>query len=84
MYLLNVIGSVFTGFLLFYHIRNMLRGCLTHEALRQFDLGPLENTRIIFGTRWYLAWLSPFINSPLPYDGIYDWQKIYEKSTKNL
>lgn len=83
MYVINLIGAVFTGFLLFYHVRNMLRGCLTHDTLRQFDLGPLENTRMVFGERWHLAWLSPFVQSELPFDGI-DWQKIYEKTAKNL
>lgn len=83
MYILLVIGAVFTGFLLIYHLRNMWHGVLTHEALRQFDLGPLENIRMIFGVRWYLAWISPFIQSELPFDGI-DWQKIYEKTAKNL
>lgn len=83
MYLLNMIGAAFTGFLLFYHLRNVWRGCLTHESLRQFDLGPINNFRMVFGQRWYLSWLSPFVQSDLPFDGI-DWQSIYEKSTKNL
>lgn len=83
MYIVIVIGTIFTGFLLIYHLRNMWYGCLTHEALRQFDLGPLENIRMVFGVRWYVAWLSPFIRSDLPFDGI-DWQKIYEKTAKNL
>lgn len=83
MYLLNVIGAVFTGFLLFYHLRNVWYGQLTHESLRQFDLGPLQNVRMVFGGRWYLIWVSPFVRSDLPFDGI-DWQKIYEKTTKNL
>lgn len=83
MYMLNMIGAVFTGCLLVYHVRNMWRGILTHESLRQFDLGPLENIRMIFGKRWYIAWISPYIQSDLPFDGI-DWQKIYEKTSKNL
>lgn len=83
MYILVAIGAVFTGFLSIYHLRNVWRGCLTHEALRQFDLGPLENIRMVFGVRWYLTWLSPFIQSKLPFDGI-NWQKIYEKTAKNL
>lgn len=83
MYLLNMIGATFTGFLIFYHLRNVWRGCLTHESLRQFDLGPMENIRMVFGVRWYLTWLAPFVQSDLPFDGI-DWQKIYEKTTKNL
>lgn len=83
MYMLLIIGSVFTGFLLIYHLRNMWRGCLTHEPLRQFDMGPMENIRMVFGERWYIAWLSPIVRSDLPFDGV-DWQKVYEKVTKNL
>lgn len=83
VYILNMIGAVFTGFLLFYHLRNIWRGCLTHESLQQFDLGPSENFRMVFGARWYISWISPYIRSDLPFDGI-NWQQIYEKSTKNL
>lgn len=83
MNLLTLIGSIFTFFLLQYHFKNVLRGCVTHEAIRQFDLGPMENIRIVFGKRWYLTWISAFIQSELPFDGI-DWQQIYERTTKNL
>lgn len=83
MYMLLIIGAVFTGVLLIYHLRNMWRGCLTHEPLRQFDMGPMENIRMVFGVRWYIAWLSPIVRSDLPFDGV-DWQKIYDKVTKNL
>lgn len=83
MNLLSLIGSIFTFFLLRYHFRNVLRGCITHEAIRQFDLGPMENIRLVFGKRWYLTWMSAFIHSELPFDGI-DWQQIYERTTKNL
>lgn len=83
MYLLNIVGAAFGGFLLYYHMRNILRGCLTHETIRQFDVGPIENIRIVFGERWYLTWISPFVESKLPFDGI-DWQQIFDKTTKNL
>lgn len=83
MYLLNMIGSAFTGFLLYFHLRNVWRGCVTNEAIRQFDLGPLENIRMVFGKRWYLTWLSPFITSELPLNGC-AWQSVYDKTSKNL
>lgn len=83
VYILNMIGAVFTGFLLIYHLRNIWRGCLTHESMKQFDQGPLKNFRMVFGARWYISWISPYIRSDLPFDGI-NWQQIYEKSTKNL
>lgn len=83
MYLLNVVGSAFSGFLLGYHIRNIWRGCLTHESVRQFDLGPMQNVRMVFGERWYITWLSPLVESKLPFDGL-DWQLVYDKTLKNL
>lgn len=83
MYLLNIVGSAFSGFLLYHHCRNILRGCLTHESIRQFDLGPMENIRQVFGERWYLTWMSPIVQSKLPFDGI-DWQQIYDKTLKNM
>lgn len=83
MYIINLIGSVFTGFLLYYHVRNMWRGSITHEAVRQFDLGPWNNIQMVLGKRWRLTWISPFLQSQLPFDGI-DWQHIYEKTSKNL
>lgn len=83
MYLLNMIGCVFTGFLLGFHLRNVWRGTLTHEAIRQFDVGPMNNIRMVFGSRWYLTWISPFIQSDLPLNGC-DWHTVYEKTTKNM
>lgn len=82
MYLLNLIGSIFTGFLLYFHLKNLWRGCVTHEVIQQFDLGPMDNIRMVLGKRWYLTWISPFLHSELPFDGI-DWQTIYERASKN-
>lgn len=73
IYLINAVGGLFAGLLLFYHVRNLLRGRLTHEKTKQYDFGRIENIRIVFGERWYLTWLSPFVHSPLPHDGI-EWE----------
>lgn len=73
IYVINVVGGLFAGLLLFYHARNVLRGRLTHEKTKQYDFGRIENIRIVFGERWYLTWLSPFVQSPLPHNGI-EWQ----------
>jgi palmitoyltransferase len=35
-----------------------------------YDLGFCGNARNMLGSRWYLAWLIPWIPSPLPGDGI--------------
>lgn len=74
IYLINLVGSLFAGFLLYFHTRNLLRGRLTHEKNKQFNFGRIENIRIVLGERWHLTWISPFIRSPLPHDGI-NWQR---------
>lgn len=73
IYLINMVGGLFAGLLLFYHIRNLLSGRLTHEKTKQYDFGRWENIKIVYGERWYWTWLSPFVHSPLPTDGI-EWQ----------
>lgn len=83
MYLINMIGMFFTGFLLFYHGRVIVSGRVTHEATQQFDLGRWKNVRMVLGRRWYLTWLAPFVDSPLPHDGIH-WDQVLEESVKNM
>lgn len=73
IYLLNAVSGLFAGLLLFYHAKNLMRGRLTHEKTKQYDFGRIENIRIVFGERWYLTWLSPFVESKLPHDGI-EWE----------
>jgi len=36
---------------------------------RMYDNGAMWNIRVVFGERWYVAWLCPWIKSPLPEDG---------------
>ncbi len=36
----------------------------------QYDLGGLSNMREVFGDKWYVAWLLPWIESRLPGDGL--------------
>lgn len=73
--LINFIGSLFLGFLLFYHARNAINGSVTHEKTKLYKLGRMENIRLVFGERWYLTWLSPFVESALPHDGV-RWQSV--------
>lgn len=72
IYVITTVGGLFAGLLLFYHTKNLMRGRLTHEKTKQFDFGTMENVRIVFGDRWWLTWLSPFVHSALPRDGI-EW-----------
>jgi palmitoyltransferase len=71
--LIVVVGGVFTGVLLYYHGDLIVRGLVTHERnqrLGQYDLGPKRNVVDALGSRWYLVWVSPFLESKLPHDGI--------------
>lgn len=67
------VGCAFTGVLSYYHFNLMLRGRVTHERKDKdniYSLGKWENMRQVLGQRWYLVWLSPFVRSELPQDGI--------------
>lgn len=74
-----MLGGTFTGTLFYFHIDLMLKGLLTHERNKniksKYDRGYLENTKLVLGDKWYLVWLSPWIKSNLPCDGI-DWSTV--------
>lgn len=82
VYMVNVVGSLFTGALLFYHGRNALVGELAYEANARkdrhktnYDQGWTKNLRMIFGRRWWAAMLNPFARSELPHDGV-NWDTV--------
>lgn len=84
IYLIGTIGMLFTGFLLYFHLRIVLRGSVVFDRKsNQYDLGLKRNIEMIFGNRWYLTWLSPFIYSKLPHDGI-NWNDVLTESSKNI
>ncbi|KAL1518198.1 hypothetical protein ABEB36_001859 [Hypothenemus hampei] len=69
------LGCLFTGTLLWYHGLLIAKGLVTHERkekLSVYDRGYIENIKVVLGTRWYLVWISPFIRSELPCDGV-EW-----------
>lgn len=74
---INFLLALFTGFLSFYHFSNLLKGRIVFEKNNEsidgfYDRGWKLNLIEVFGTKWYFAWILPFINSPLPGNGI-DW-----------
>lgn len=74
---INVIISAFTGFLFFYHLNNVLKGKTVPETRHctsdfLYDKGWKYNLIEVFGIRWYLTWILPFMHSPLPGNGI-EW-----------
>ncbi|KAJ3661095.1 hypothetical protein Zmor_005511 [Zophobas morio] len=71
--LIVLIGGVFTGVLLYYHCDLILRGVVTHDRqqkLSPYDYGRKNNIIEALGERWYLVWVSPFLESKLPRDGV--------------
>ncbi|CAK1603058.1 unnamed protein product [Parnassius mnemosyne] len=71
---LNFIVGLFTGFLFIYHFNNILKGKITPEnkndSKSMYDKGWKSNLIEVFGSRWYVTWISPFIHSPLPGNGV--------------
>ncbi|CAG9864450.1 unnamed protein product [Phyllotreta striolata] len=77
-----LLGAFFTGALLVFHVDLMLKSVVTHEKrVTKYDRGKLENIKLTLGERWYLVWLSPWIESKLPCDGI-NWDKITSDKEK--
>lgn len=71
--LIVLIGCIFTGALLYYHVNLMLNGMVTYERnkkMSMYDFGKKQNIIEVLGERWYIVWVSPFIISNLPSDGI--------------
>lgn len=84
VYMVNLVGSLFTGALLFYHGKNALVGKLAYEANAagsnkvqkvDYNLGWRRNLQIIFGRHWLLTLVNPFARSELPHDGIH-WETV--------
>ncbi|XP_072936743.1 probable palmitoyltransferase ZDHHC24 [Epargyreus clarus] len=74
---INVVVGAFSGFLFLYHFNNILKGRVTPERKlcekeHLYNKGWHSNIVEVFGARWYLTWISPFIVSPLPGNGV-EW-----------
>lgn len=83
LYLIIIIGGVFTGVLFYFHTKLMLQGKVSYEKnhnIIMYDMGRKNNIMDVLGCRWYLVWISPFISSELPNDGI-NWP--VQNSSKN-
>ncbi|XP_037957000.1 probable palmitoyltransferase ZDHHC24 isoform X2 [Teleopsis dalmanni] len=83
IYVLNIITFAFSLVLLIYHIPSILKGAVAYERTSpKYDLGWKQNLEMVLGKRMHLVWISPFIYSPLPHDGIH-WETILQQSVKN-
>lgn len=71
---LNFVAVTMSTLLLIYHLRKACKGQVCHEKLDNcYNFGLTRNLEIIFGEKWYITWISPFIKSKLPHNGL-DWQ----------
>lgn len=71
---LNIVGVLISGLLLRFHMNLVFRGSVSYENNRyitKYDCGVRQNIRNIFGERWYLTWISPFVQSSLNIDGVH-------------
>lgn len=83
-YLLCTLGALFTAFLCLYHGQNAWKGVLVNErndVKALYDLGVRRNVEIVLGKRWWLTWLSPFVDSELPEDGIHCWERLTQETS---
>lgn len=73
LYIVSVVGMLYTGVLCIYHFRLVLKGCVANESNKKiytYNLGWKQNIKEVFGERWYLTWLVPYIRSQLPHNGV--------------
>ena len=69
----TLIASLLVGGLLCWHLMNVTTGQTAHERAKgchDYDLGWRRNVEQVFGKNWTYAWITPFIPSPLPTNGI--------------
>ncbi|XP_070149870.1 probable palmitoyltransferase ZDHHC24 [Polyergus mexicanus] len=81
LYIVSIVGTLYTGVLCFYHFNLILRGVVGNESNKKdftYDMGWKDNVREVFGEQWYLAWLLPYIKSQLPHDGV-SWHYLCSK-----
>jgi len=70
---LNIISVTMSTLLLIYHSNKVRKGLVCHEMQNSnYDFGLLQNLETVFGNKWYITWISPFVMSKLPYNG-FDW-----------
>lgn len=75
LYVVNWIALCGTSWMLHSQICMCLRGQVTHDKTVDsftYDLGKTQNIKEVLGNRWYVAWIFPFISSPLPSNGL-EW-----------
>ncbi|KFM60521.1 putative palmitoyltransferase ZDHHC24, partial [Stegodyphus mimosarum] len=73
MSLLSIIGVLCVTYFFFFHLNQMLHNQTTYEHIeniRDYDLGWKNNLVESLGQQWHMVWFLPFVESPLPSDGL--------------
>jgi len=81
LYDVSAVGALYTAVLCIYHLNLILRGVVANESNKKdftYDMGWKDNIKEVFGERWYLTWLLPYIKSQLPHDGV-SWHHLCSK-----
>ncbi len=74
-YSVTMIGCCFSGVLLYQQSYLLFRNQTSYErnkGINPHDIDVTYNVRDSFGIRWYLIWICPFLQSPLPHEG-FSW-----------
>lgn len=82
LYDVSAVGSLYTAVLCIYHLNLIFKGVVANESNKKdftYDMGWKDNIREVFGERWYLTWLIPYIKSQLPHDGV-SWHHLCSKN----
>lgn len=75
---LCLISLLLTTALLGYHFINIVNGQTVHEKTHKvtiYNVGLIENIKSVFGPKWTICWLCPWIASPPVGDGLSFAQK---------
>lgn len=82
-----IVSEVLFLFLTVYHAQNLYLGqtCVERNTnVRDYNHGWRENVKIIFGKRWYVAWICPLVVSPLDGDGLEFRSKYRYENVKDM
>ncbi|KAK7868622.1 hypothetical protein R5R35_008431 [Gryllus longicercus] len=80
-----IAGFIFVVILFTYHALLVACGRVGYEKnqnISKYDMGMKQNFINVFGERWYISWLSPFISSTLPSNG-FCWEVDQTCTKKN-
>ncbi|KAH8253565.1 hypothetical protein KR032_005999, partial [Drosophila birchii] len=74
IYDLTLLAFGISSLLLIFHWSIIKNGSVTRErGTRKYDCGRRGNLEMVLGRRMHLTWLSPFVRSDLPHDGV-NWE----------